>query len=119
MAGDPEGGLGLGADAQEQSPHPAEEEPRLERPEDGAAVFPDGLDPLPERRSLPGDECARDDIAVPVQVFGGRVEDDIGAELDGPREDGRGEGAVDDEGGPGALGYLGRRGDIGDGDRGV
>src|SRR6185503_18609291 len=43
------------------------------------------------------DDRAADDVAVAVEVFRGRVDDDIGAELDRSLEGGREEGVVDDD----------------------
>ena len=60
------------------------------------------------------DQRARDHVAVAVQVFGRRVHDEIGAELQRPAQHRRRRGAVDREPGAGAVRDLGRGRDVGD-----
>ena len=47
--------------------------------------------------SRDGNDDAADAVAVPVEVLGGAVDDEVGAELDRLLHVGAGEGVVDDE----------------------
>jgi hypothetical protein len=105
------GGAGR-ADAEVQRAHPAGEQPRLERPEDGALVVADGADPRPELVLAGRHERAGDHVAVAVQVLGRGVHDDVGAEFQRPGQQGRRHRAVDREPGTGAAGQLGERRDV-------
>ena len=54
----------------------------------------------------PGDHGAANDIRVPVQVLGRRVDDEVGPQLDGPLEHRREEGVVDHDHGVHGAGPL-------------
>src|SRR6266581_4553707 len=92
---DGEGTLGRAAHPYEQGPHAPLKQPRLERTEHTAGVAPPRADPLPEWVAVSGDDRSGQDVTVAVQVLGRRVHDEVGPELDGPREHGRRDRAVD------------------------
>ena len=93
--------------------HAAQQEIGLEAAEDGA--------PAAARRDEARPECvlarrrqrAGDHVAVPVQVFGRRMHDEIGAEAQRPGQHRRRRGAVDGEQRAAAMGDLGGAGDVG------
>ena len=65
------------------------------------------------------DDDAADGIAVAADELGHRVEDDVGAVLEGPAEIGRGQRVVDDERHPCPLGDRSDGLDVGDGAAGI
>src|SRR6059058_889183 len=73
----------------------AQREPAVERPGHGARRVLDEPDPLGEVVGV-HDHHSADHVAVAVQVFGGRVKHDVGAQLERPLEAGRREGVVHD-----------------------
>ena len=93
--GEEDGALALARHAQRQRAQPAQREPRRERihvaAEDGAHLSDR------RERALRPDDRAADDVAVPREVLGDAVHDEIGAERERPHEEGRREGGVDDE----------------------
>ena len=54
-----------------------------------------------------GDDEAAHDVAVAGEVFGGAVDDDVGAEFQGAHQQRRGEGVVDHQGGAGGSAERG------------
>ena len=58
-------------------------------------------------------------VAVPIQIFGERVDDDVRAEFDRPLEIGSEEGVVDDEGCMAFVGQLSHGRDVGDAQGGI
>ena len=68
----------------------------VERRRNGARCVLGEPQAIGELVVVEGDE-ASDDVTVPAEVLGGRVEDDVGAECDRLLEIRRGEGVVDDD----------------------
>src|SRR6266508_2536161 len=87
--------LGRTLHPNEQCPHPALQEPGLERAEHGAGAPAPRADPLPEGISARRDNRTSEDVTVAIQVFRGRVNHEISAELDGTCQDRGRRGAVD------------------------
>ena len=83
------------AHAQVQRAHAAQQQPRLERAERAADLCTHGLHALPEGVVLTRHQHAGDEIGVAVQVLGGRVHHEVGAELERPRQHRRRDGGVD------------------------
>ncbi len=94
--------------------HAAEQQPSLEGAEDRTIAGADGRDPLPEFIIARGNQRPGHNVAMAVQIFRGRMHDDVGAELDRPRQDRRGDRAVDGKARTGAVGNLGGGGNVGD-----
>ena len=84
------------AHAQCQRLGAAQREPAVERTRHGARRILNEAKPLGD--VVPGrHQHAADHVGVAVEVLGGRVQDDVGAELQGLLEEGGGEGVVDGE----------------------
>ena len=60
------------------------------------------------------DEQAADTVAVPAEILGERVHDDVGAVVERPAQVGRGDRVVDDQRDAVPVGDIGQRRDIGD-----
>ena len=93
--------------------HAAQQEPRLERPQDRAVAAPDLADLPPRRILVRGHQRAGDDIAVPVQIFARRVQHKVGAVRDGAGEHRRGDGGIDEYPGAARVRPRRHRGDVG------
>ncbi len=65
-------------------------------------------------RWVTGDRGATDDVAVAVDVFGGRMNDDVGAMLDGPLQRRREKGVIHDDQCSSGMGGLADCREIGD-----
>ncbi len=90
-------GVGLGPlDAQVQGAHPAQRQPGLEgagrRAEQVAAALEHAVELV-----VVGDDRPHQHVAVPGEVLGRRVHDDVGAQRQRLLEQRRGEGVVDDD----------------------
>ncbi len=92
-----------------QGPHSSKEEPRVEASRYGAGAAAPGPDALHERVIDPGHHRPGEDVAVPVQVLGGGMDHQVGAEIDRTGMDGRGHRAVGHQAGAGAGGRCRRR----------
>ena len=91
--------------------HPAQHEPRVERPRDRAERLLQEAEALRDRRVVRAREAA-DDVRVAAEVLRRRVEDDVGAERERLLEIRRGEGVVDDEDRAGRVGGVRDRADV-------
>ena len=96
----------------------AGDEEGVEGPHAAAGVLAPLADDVAGLLVLAGDNPA-DDVAVPVEVLGDRVEGNVRAEDNGVLEDGAGKGVVDNKDGAGLVGNLGGLAEVGDGRQGV
>ena len=106
----------VGADAlhaERERAEPAHDEERVERRHQRAVVLPPVEDLRHDVLRL-GDAAPADDVAVPVDVLGDRVDDDVRAELQRALEDGGRERVVDDDHDAVLLGELADRLDVRD-----
>src|SRR6266852_1383780 len=81
VTSDGESALGRTLHPDEQGPHPALQQPGLERAEHSAGAPAPRADPLPEGISERRDNRPGEDVTVAIQVFRGRVDHEISAEL--------------------------------------
>src|SRR2546428_13506337 len=95
VTSDGESALGRTPHPAEQWPHPALQQAGLERTEHRAGAPAPRADPLPEGISARRDHRTSEDVTVAIQVFRGRVDHEISAELDGTCQDGGRRSAVD------------------------
>ena len=105
---------------QGEGPEAAQDQEAVERPGHAAHRVLEEPEPLGDGVAR-GDRDAEDRVRVPAEVLGGRMEHDVGAELERPLEGGRGERVVDDDERRRLAGLRravangrGRRRDIGD-----
>ncbi len=111
------GGLGVAGHPDGERGDPAQDEEGGEGRERRTGV---DLDRLDRRDSLArAADRAAERVGVPADVLGQRLDDQVGAELEGPAQDGRSERVVDDEQGPVAVGQAGQDRQVGDDDRRV
>ena len=92
---------------------PSEREKAIEGRRRGAGGVLQELEPLVERGFIETDRSP-DHVRVSRQVFCRRVQDEIGAEFEGPLEDRGGEGVVDQTESAVVMGDFRRRADVGD-----
>ena len=95
--------------------HAANEQKRLERPQDCADVLAHHLDAIPIGIRLAAGQSASQNIGMAVEIFGCGVHHDISAERQGLRQHGGGAGAVHRKPCPCRVGDGGDGLDIGDG----
>ena len=108
--------LGIGGvplHSQMEGFHPEHGEPAVEGTGHGADGLLDEAHLLEDVGSI-GDDDAPDELVVAAEVFGGAVEGDVGAELQGTEEYGGGEGGVDPEQQAMLFGQLGHGVQVGD-----
>ena len=98
-------------DTHGQRLQPAEHHEAVEGREDRAGRVLEEAELLGEG-VVRGHGHAADHVAVPVQVLGHRVDDDVGAHLEGPLEHGGREGVVHNDGDPSISPHGGHRLDI-------
>ena len=91
-----------GAHAQVERPQAPGQKERLERMQDQSVRLADGRARAAQRVVARKAERARDDVGMPVEIFGRRMHDDVGAERERPGEDRRRAGRVDRESAPAA-----------------
>ena len=106
------------AHAQVQRLEPAQREVAVHRRGDRAEFLVDAASDLVDEVGLP-DDHASDEVAVPVDVFRGAVNDDVDADRERPEDVGRREGVVDDRRDAARLRPLHDRLEVGDFERGV
>ena len=110
---------GLGAlDPQREGAQPAQREPGLPRPGDGAAGGAAGVEPAAQL-GVGGHRRAHDEVGVAGEVLRHRVHDDVGALGERALRQRRREGVVHHREHPGGTGRGGQRGDVGDLEHGV
>jgi hypothetical protein len=114
VAGDGHGAVGGAPHPQKQRPHAALQQPRLERAQHGAGVAPPGADPLPEGIAAGGQHRPGQHVAVAVEVLGGGVDHQVGAQLQGPGVHRGRHRVVDRHPHPGGVGQRADGGQIGD-----
>ncbi len=108
----------LALDAGEQGPQAAQGLIGVERRAgDAQAVGPPGQLFMIGR--IGRDHGAADHVGMAVDVFGGRVDHDVGAQLQRPLQGGRQEGVVARHLGPRGMGAATDLGDVGDAQQGV
>ena len=95
-----------------QRAKPAEREERLEVAGDGAVVVAMGGKPVRKAR-VAADHGAEQEIGVPSDELRGRVQDDVGAQLERSLAQRRGERRIDDRDGAPLAGGPGDSGDVG------
>jgi len=94
MPGDGERVRGLALIAQMQGAHAAQQQPGLERARHAAHARARRPDLLPALVGCPRRQHARQQVAVPGEIFRGGVEDDVGAEFQRPKRHRRRRGGV-------------------------
>ena len=98
--------------AEVERAHAAQQQPGLERAEDGALVVAERADAGPELVLARGHQRAREHVAVAVQVLGGGVHDEVGAQLERPGEQRGRDRVVDRDQGTGRVGEAAQRLDV-------
>lgn len=119
MRGDGQGAVRRAVHSQEQRAHAALQQPRLKRPGHGTGIAPPRTDPLPERIWACGQHRAGQHVAVAVQVLGGGVNDQVGAEFQRPGEHRSRHRVVDGHPYPGGVGKVADGSQVGDLPHGV
>ena len=97
-----------------QRAHAAEQQPRFERAQHGAAPAAHVADALPQLIVARGRERAGDHVGMSVQVLGRRMHHDLRAELDRAREHRRRGRRIDRDDGADLAADLARCGNVGD-----